>query len=108
MKFLFIVPPRFVVQPPVYLAGYENWNTTITCNIFGFPSPRIEWSRAQKAMPKGRHVKSGNRLIIMNTRREDNGPYMCRGINNQGKVFGLVVLNVYSVSKYQLNVLIDL
>ncbi|XP_028512546.1 tyrosine-protein kinase-like otk, partial [Exaiptasia diaphana] len=48
-------------------------------------------------MPKGRHVTTNNRLVITNTKRHDKGPYMCRGINNQGNVFAMVVLNVYSV-----------
>ncbi|XP_028518807.1 uncharacterized protein LOC110251682 [Exaiptasia diaphana] len=97
MKLVVNVAPRFVVLPPVYFAGYEDWNTTITCNIFGFPPPRIEWTRPQNVMPKGRHVKTGNRLTIMNTKREDKGPYMCKGINDQGNELAIVVLNVYSV-----------
>ncbi|XP_020898827.1 hemicentin-2-like [Exaiptasia diaphana] len=107
MKLVVNVAPRFVVRPPVYFAGYENWNTTITCNIFGFPPPRIEWTRALQDMSKERHVKTGNSLVIMNTKREDKGPYMCKGINNQGNVAAFVVLNVYTVSKYQLDVFIN-
>ncbi|XP_028512556.1 uncharacterized protein LOC110231383 isoform X2 [Exaiptasia diaphana] len=97
MKLVVNVPPRFVVRPPVYVAGYENWNTTMQCNIFGFPAPRIEWKRALQAMSKERHIITGNRLVIKNTRKDDKGPYMCKGINDHGNVFSMVVLTVHPV-----------
>jgi len=94
-----------VIQPPVYLSGYEGWDTTITCNIFGYPTPRVEWTRALQALPQGRHVMTGNHLIIKKTRKEDKGPYMCKGFNDHGNVFALIVLTVYSVRKYYSNFL---
>ncbi|XP_031570032.1 uncharacterized protein LOC116304430 [Actinia tenebrosa] len=91
------VVPRFVVSPPVYHPGYETWDTTITCDIFGYPPPRIEWTRALQDMPKGRHVKAGKHLIIKKTVPADKGPYMCKGINAHGSVFALIVLTVHPV-----------
>ncbi|KXJ07665.1 Hemicentin-1 [Exaiptasia diaphana] len=67
------------------------------CNIFGFPAPRIEWKRALQAMSKERHIITGNRLVIKNTRKDDKGPYMCKGINDHGNVFSMVVLTVHPV-----------
>ena len=97
---MILVVPRFVVTPPVYQPGYEGWDTTITCNIFGFPAPRIEWTRALQAMPKGRHVKAGKHLIIKKTTKQDKGPYMCKGVNALGSVLAMIVLTVHPVSKY--------
>ncbi|KAK3698424.1 hypothetical protein QZH41_001190 [Actinostola sp. cb2023] len=91
------VAPRFVVLPPVYQPGYESWDTTITCNIFGFPAPRVEWTRALQDMPKGRHIKSGKHLIIKKTHKDDKGPYMCKGINAFGSVFAMIVVTVHHV-----------
>ncbi|EDO28796.1 predicted protein, partial [Nematostella vectensis] len=94
---IFAVIPRFVQPPPVYLPGYIGWETTLTCDIFGFPPPHIEWTRALQQIHSGRTRQAGRRLIIKKTEQQDRGPYMCTGTNKLGSVFALIVLTVYPV-----------
>ncbi len=79
--------------------GYETWETTLSCNIFAFPPPKIEWTRSFRPLPIGRHVMTGKDLVIKDTRREDKGPFMCRGQNHLGHVYALIVLVVNPVRK---------
>lgn len=90
------MPPRFVETPEVYHVGYE---TTISCNIFGYPPPVIRWTRAFRPLPIGRHVTTGKDLIIKDTEKIDRGPIMCRGDNSLGHVYALIVLVVKPVGK---------
>ena len=71
----------------------------MTCHIFGYPPPRLDWERASRSMPEGRHVNTGKDLIIKKTRYEDAGPYMCRGTNKLGTVFAMIVLFVDPVGE---------
>ena len=95
----FSVPPRFVEAPEVYHMGYETWDTTLSCNIFGYPPPKIKWTRSFRPLSDGRHVMAGKDLVIKDTRREDRGPIMCRGDNHLGHVYALIVLVVNPVCK---------
>ena len=88
-----------MVPSNIYHTGYENWDTTMTCHIFGYPPPRMVWTRATQRMSKGRHVTAGKDLIIRKTRYEDAGPYMCRGTNKLGTVYTMIVLFVEPVGK---------
>ncbi|KAL9961572.1 hypothetical protein ACROYT_G030534 [Oculina patagonica] len=97
VKIVVEVPPRFVEAPETYHMGYETWETTLSCNIFAFPSPKIEWTRSFRPLPIGRHVVAGKDLVIKDTRREDKGPFMCRGENHLGHVYALIVLVVNPV-----------
>ena len=94
------MPPRFVEAPEVYHMGYETWDTTLTCNIFGYPPPEIIWTRSFRTLSDGRHVMAGKDLIIKETRWEDRGPIMCRGDSNLGHVYALIVLVVKPVCKW--------
>ncbi|CAH3123360.1 unnamed protein product [Porites lobata] len=91
------VPPRFVETPEVYHMGYETWDSTISCNIFGYPPPVIRWTRAFRPLPIGRHVITGKDLIIKDTEKIDRGPIMCRGDNRLGHVYAMIVLVVKPV-----------
>ncbi|XP_068736238.1 uncharacterized protein [Montipora capricornis] len=91
------VPPRFEEAPVVYHMAYENWNTTLSCQIFGYPPPAIKWTRSFRSLPHGRHLKAGKELVIWNVQREDRGPVMCRGDNHLGHVYALIVLVVNPV-----------
>ena len=79
--------------------GYKTWETTLTCKIFAYPPPKIEWTRSFRPLPVGRHLVSGKDLVIKDTRQEDKGPYMCRGENRLGNVYALIVLVVNPVRK---------
>ena len=50
-------------------------------------------------MSEDRHIAAGKDLIIKNTRKEDKGPYMCRGTNKLGSVYTMIVLSVHPVGK---------
>ena len=97
---IFAVPPRFVQAPETYHLGYETWDTTLTCNIFAFPPPKIQWTRSFRPLPIDRHAVVGKDLVIKETRKEDRGPFMCRGENHLGHVYALIVLVVKPVSKW--------
>ena len=99
---LFAVPPRFVQAPETYHLGYETWDTTLTCNIFAFPPPKIQWTRSFRLLPIDRHAVVGKDLVIKETRKEDRGPFMCRGENHLGHVYALIVLVVKPVSKWMI------
>ena len=94
-----IVRPRFAVPIKRYHNGYEGWDTTLTCDIFGYPTPLITWTRATVPMPRGRHVIAGKDLIIKKTRPEDAGPFMCRGSSKLGTILALIMLFVKPVGK---------
>ena len=79
--------------------AYETWDTTISCNIFGYPPPVIRWTRAFRPLPIGRHVITGKDLIIKDIKKIDRGPIMCRGDNSIGHVYALIVLVVKPVGK---------
>ena len=93
------VPPRFEEAPVVYHMAYENWDTTLSCQIFGYPPPAIKWTRSFRSLPHGRHLKAGKELVIWNVQKEDRGPIMCRGDNHLGHVYALIVLVVNPVCK---------
>lgn len=92
--------PRFVEKPETYHTGYETWETTLSCNIFGFPPPKIQWTRSFRPLPVDRYVAAGKDLVIKDIRRGDKGPFMCRGENHLGFVFALIVLEVKPVGKW--------
>ena len=80
--------------------GYETWDTTLSCKIFGFPPPKIKWTRPFRPLPVGHHVKAGKELVIKNTQWKDKGPTMCRGDNHLSHVYALIVLVVNPVCKF--------
>lgn len=97
VKIVVEVPPRFIKAPEIYHMGYETWETTLSCKIFAYPPPKIEWTRSFRPLPVDRHVVAGKDLVIKDTRQEDKGPYMCRGENHLGHVYALIVLVVKPV-----------
>ena len=80
--------------------GYETWETTLTCKIFAYPPPKIEWTRSFRPLPVDRHVVTGKDLVIKDTQRKDKGPFMCRGENHLGHVYALIVLVVNPVREW--------
>lgn len=97
VKVVVEVTPRFVEKPETYHTGYETWDTTLSCNIFGFPPPKIQWTRSFRPLPVDRYVAAGKDLVIKDIRNGDKGPFMCRGENHLGFVFALIVLEVKPV-----------
>ncbi|XP_078381881.1 uncharacterized protein LOC144664619 isoform X2 [Oculina patagonica] len=86
------VPTKFITKPKSSVIAYKNWDTYLDCDIFGYPSPVITWTRSLKQLPVGRHVIDGNKLTIKNTTEEDGGAYVCQGTNELGSVMAVTWL----------------
>ncbi|XP_078381889.1 uncharacterized protein LOC144664619 isoform X9 [Oculina patagonica] len=86
------VPTQFITKPKSSVIAYKNWDTYLDCDIFGYPSPVITWTRSLKQLPVGRHVIDGNKLTIKNTTEEDGGAYVCQGTNELGSVMAVTWL----------------
>ncbi len=56
----------------------------LQCIFSGMPAPEIYWSRNNWVLPRDRYEDQGSRLRIFNVEWEDEGEYMCMGINFQG------------------------
>ena len=102
--FMFLpVPATFVTTPAESVTAYKTWDTVLKCDIFGYPTPKIEWERSHKKLPVNRHVISGNKLTIKSTTEADVGSYMCRGIQQFSKTKTISVrIDVKDVGKLRI------
>jgi len=82
--------------------GYKNWDTILKCDIFGYPSPVIKWTRSRKELPINRHIIDDDTLTIKNTREEDGGAYLCEGENQLGSVIAVTWIIVKDVGKLRI------
>lgn len=98
------VPAKFISEPKRSVTAYKTWDMTLKCDIFGFPSPLITWTRSRDQLPINRNVIDGNQLTIKNTKKEDGGAYVCQGANPLRNVMAVLwivvkdVVNPYIVS----------
>lgn len=69
------------------------------CDIFGYPTPAITWTRSLNQLPLNRHVIDYNWLIIRNTTKDDDGAYVCQGTNKLGSVMAVTWVIVKDVGK---------
>lgn len=98
------VPPKFITRPKSFVKGVKNWDTVITCDIIGYPTPAITWTRPPKQLSSNRHIIDGKQLTIRNTSESDGGGYVCHGVNSLGNVMAMTwifvkdVVNPYIVS----------
>ena len=81
------------------MIGYKNWDTILKCDIFGYPSPVITWTRSRKELPVNRHLIDGDTLAIKNTTKDDGGAYVCQGANELGSVMAVIWIFVKDVGK---------
>ena len=91
------VPTKFTAEPKSSAIAYKNWDTILKCDIFGYPSPVITWTRSRKQLPVSRHVIDGNTLTIRNTTEDDGGAYVCQGANELGSVMAVIWIIVKDV-----------
>lgn len=98
-RICFAVPTRFKAKPRKSVTAYKTWDTIIKCDIFGFPSPAITWTRSLKQLPVNIHVIDDNGLIIKNTTEDDDGAYVCQGNNKLGNVIAVTWVFVKDVGK---------
>ena len=90
---------KFISKPKSYVTAYKTWDTVLKCDIFGFPSPVITWTRSLKQLPINRHVINGNQLTIKNSTDSDGGAYVCQGANPMGNVMAVIWIFVKDVGK---------
>ena len=88
-----------MAEPKRSVTAYKKWDTTIKCDIFGYPSPVITWTRSRSQLPINRHVINGNKLTIVNTTEDDDGAYLCQGANELGNVVAVTWIFVKDVGK---------
>ena len=96
------VPAKFITEPKSSVTAYKNWDTILKCEIFGYPSPMITWTRSRKNLPVNRHVIAGNKLTIENTTEDDRGAYVCQGANELGSVMAVTWIFVKDVGKLRI------
>ena len=96
---LFAVPAKFITEPKRSLTVYKTWDTIIKCDIFGYPSPVITWTRSRSELPINRHVINGNKLTIKNTTKDDDGAYVCQGANQLRNVMAVTWVFVKNVGE---------
>ena len=68
-------------------------NASASCQAFGFPSPKIVWSRGLVPLPQGRTSVSNGTLHISDFDPKDSGTYQCTASNKLGSVNALTTLN---------------
>lgn len=93
------VPAKFVTEPKRSVTAYKAWDTVLKCDIFGYPSPVITWTRSGRQLPVNRHVINGSQLTIQKTTEDDDGAYVCQGTNQLGNVMRVIWVVVKAVGK---------
>ena len=68
-----------MTKPEKSVTAYKMWDTVLKCNIFGYPTPEVKWTKSHENLPVDRHAISGNTLTIKNITEEDAGVYTCWG-----------------------------
>ena len=87
------VPPRFTKTPNRVITVIGGKKASASCQAFGFPSPKIVWSRGLVPLPQGRTSVSKGTLDILHFDPKDSGPYQCTASNKLGSVSALTTLN---------------
>ena len=87
------VPPRFTKTPNRVITVNRGKNASASCQAFGFPSPKIVWSRGLVPLPQGRTSVSNGTLHISDFDPKDSGTYQCTASNKLGSVNALTTLN---------------
>ncbi|KAL9961653.1 hypothetical protein ACROYT_G030641 [Oculina patagonica] len=83
------VPAKFLSEPKKSITAYKLWDTILKCDIFGYPTPVIKWTRTHNQVLTNRHVIDGTKLTIENTSEDDDGAYVCQGANELGSVLSV-------------------
>ena len=97
---LLVVPAKFTTEPKRSVTAYKTWDTVLQCDIFGYPSPVITWTRSGKQLSINRHFMNGSQLTIQNTTEDDDGAYVFQGTNQMANVMRVTWVFVKAVGKY--------
>ena len=61
--------PRFSQFPPVKLYGFLGTETKVECDLFGNPTPEVQWNRSPSSpLPPGRSEVKKDGLLTTLTR----------------------------------------
>ena len=94
------MPPRFIKTPKRVVKVTSGSVASVSCQAFGFPSPKIIWSRGLVSLPQGRTSVKNGTLEISDFGPEDIGIYKCEASNKLGSVSALTILNYAHKGKY--------
>ena len=86
------VPPRFTKTPNRVIKINRGKKASASCQAFGFPSPKIVWSRGLVPLPQDRTSVSNGTLDISHFDLKDSGAYRCTASNKLGSVSALTTL----------------
>ena len=96
-----VVPAKFITEPKRSITAYKTWDTVLQCDIFGYPSPVITWTRSGEQLSVNRHFSNGSQLMIQNTTEDDAGAYVCQGTNQMANVMRVIWVIVKVVGEYK-------
>ena len=85
-------PPRFTKTPNRVITVNRGTNVSASCQAFGFPWPKIVWSRGLVPLPQGRTSVRNGTLDISHFDPKDSGTYQCTASNKLGSVSALTTL----------------
>ena len=98
-----VVPAKFITEPRRSVTAYKTWDTVFQCDIFGYPTPLMTWTRSGEQLSINRHFMNGSQITIQNTTEDDDGAYVCQGNNQMANVMSdvgcLKVVGKYGVTK---------
>ena len=100
------VPPRFTKTPNRVITVIGGRKASASCQAFGFPSPRIVWSRGLVPLPQGRTSVSNGTLEISHFDSKDSGTYQCTASNKLGSVSALTTLNYINAGMSEEDILL--
>jgi len=92
VKLFVEVSPTFTEVPDRVVKVTANSVASIPCQAFGFPPPKVVWSRGLVPLPQGRTIVANGTLNISKFSPEDVGPYQCKATNKLGSVSALTTL----------------
>ncbi|XP_018583474.1 secreted immunoglobulin domain 4 [Scleropages formosus] len=68
---------------PAETVAVEGQTVTLHCEVSGFPTPTISWSKLRAPLPWLHKIQGGS-LTLQNVGRQDSGQYICNATNDVG------------------------
>ena len=87
----FTVKPQVKVKSRITVAAGRTAN--ISCQVKGFPKPKISWKRLDAATPSNAvYEKEKSNIIMKNVAKRSSGAYECTARNEAGTAKGVTIL----------------
>jgi len=96
----YLVPLRTWVraEKTVYNVGNE---IRLTCQVEGYPEPRVTWSLNQQPIRSGSELSHGQSEVLIESATEtDGGTYRCEAENEYGSAFSDLTITIESQGPY--------